>query len=309
MRFYSAAFLWLCVGGYALADTPVVMVTGPKTGTYYAFGKDISSLAEKNVLSVKLMDSEGSVDNIRKINQSDGAMVGIVQSDVLGFLSRSQNPELQKILSKLRVVLPFYLEEVHVLARKDISDFKDLQGKKVAIGEEGSGHMLTAVNLFAMEQIVPADIQKISPEEGVVEVLRGDVDAVIYVGGKPVKLFKNLEDLTNPENRKYALLLQQVHFLPMNSAKFYEEYEPAEITPKDYMFVKKTIPTIAVQAALVTMDNANGKSKKERCDTLKKLTALITSHVNELKQSGHPKWREIDFNKVVQGWKKSECVA
>jgi hypothetical protein len=51
-------------------------------------------------------------------------------------------------------------------------------------------------------------------------------------------LFKNLEDLKLPENKQYAAMLEKVHFLPMNSTKMLEEYRPAEITTKDYSFVK-----------------------------------------------------------------------
>ena len=68
-------------------------------------------------------------------------------------------------------------------------------------------------------------MQKIPPAEGVVAVLRGEVDAAVFVGGKPVRLFKNLEDLTLPENRKYAGLLKQVHFLALDYPKMLEELE------------------------------------------------------------------------------------
>lgn len=305
MRLLSLIAAGLCMGcAIAYAQAPLSIITGPKTGTYYAFGQDIARIAKDASLPMQIVDSEGSVDNIKLINYTEGASLGIVQSDVLGFLSRSNNPGLQKILSRLRVVFPLYPEEVHVLARKDIADFKDLQGKKVAVGEDGSGHMLTAVNLFAIEQIVPSDIRKVSPEEAVVEVLRGDLDAMVYVGGKPVKMFKNMEDLSNPEHRKFALLLQQVHFLPMNSAKFYEEYEPAEISHDDYMFVQKTVPTIAVQSALVAIDNHG----KDSCSTLKKLAEAVQQNFAALQKSGHPKWREVNLSGEVQGWKKSECV-
>lgn len=292
----------------------ITLLTGPKTGTYYAIGRDISKLAGDKDISIDIESSEGSVENIKRVARDKNLTLGIVQSDVLGFLSRSQNPGSKQIVSSLGIVFPFYQEEVHVLAREEIGEFKDLQGKRVAVGEENSGHMLTAVNLFAIEQIVPSEINKITPEEGVVAVLKGDLDAVVIVGGKPMKIFKNMEDLASPEHQKYSLLLQHVHFLKLNNAKFYEEYEPTEITPQDYSFVKTIIPTIAVQAALVAYQPAPAKTKQQkkaleqRCTILRDFASTIRTNLPALHENGHPKWKEVNLGGSVTGWKKDACV-
>ncbi len=222
-----------------LAAEPLGIVTGPKTGTYYAFGKDIEQVAARAGITIDVKSSEGSIDNIKRINSAENAALGIVQSDVLGFLSRSKNPGSMRMAGNLRMVFPLYNEEVHVLARKDIPSFLALNGKKVAVGEESSGDMLTAINLFSMMNIQPSESVKISPAQGVVAVLKGELDALIFVGGKPVRLFKNLEDLTLPENQKYSTMLDQVHFLAMDDPRMFEEYKPAEITPADYSFVQE----------------------------------------------------------------------
>jgi hypothetical protein len=284
------------------------LYTAHGTGTYYEFGQDIALLAQQQSIPLAVRKTEGSVENIKRINASDGIALGIVQSDVLAFLERSQNAQSKKIIANLRAVFPLYPEEVHVLARSSIHEFKELQGKKVAVGEDGSGHMLTAVNLFALEQIVPSDIEKISPEEGIVGVLKGDIDAVVFVGGKPVKLFKNMEALAEPENRKFTQMLEQVHFLPLNSARFYEEYEPTEIGPEDYHFVKQIVPTIAVPSLLVSLDFSNKPAKKAECETIAKLAAALREGVPVLQQTGHPKWKEVNLDGNVFGWKKDACA-
>src|SRR5579885_3674855 len=193
----AALLLLVSVGslnaGYA--DEPMAIVTGPKTGTYIAIGHDIAAVAEHAGLFLQVKSSDGSIDNIRRINSNENAALGIVQSDVLGFMARSRNPETMRMAEHLRMVLPLYHEEVHVLARKDIQSFAELENKKVVIGEDGSGHMLTSINLFAMTGVTPSELIKKSPPDGVLDLLDGKVDAVIFVGGKPVKLFKNLETL------------------------------------------------------------------------------------------------------------------
>lgn len=291
----------------AAAETNTLgIVTGPKTGTYYAFGKDMAQLLAKSDVTLDVTSSEGSIDNIKRINSAQNATLGIVQSDVLGFLSRSKSPNSMKMASNLRMVFPFYNEEVHVLARKSIKRFSDLSGKKVAIGEDGSGNMLTAVNLFSMMNVTPSETRKIPPAQGVVAVLKGDLDAVIFVAGKPVRLFKNLEDLTLPENKKYEGMLEQVHFLPMDNPKMLEEYKPAEISHDDYHFVQNRVPTIAVQSVLVTYDFSTGS--KKRCEQIALIADLIRKNLPALKEKGHAKWQEVKLDAQSGIWKKDSCA-
>ena len=287
-------------------STTLGLVTGPKTGTYYAFGKDIAAASAKAGVKVDAKESEGSIDNIKRINSAENAGIGIVQSDVLGFLARSKSPDSIKMAKNLRMIFPFYNEEVHILARKEVKKFSDLSGKKIAIGEEGSGNMLTSINLFSMMNVNPAEMKKIPPAQGVVAVLRGDLDAVIFVAGKPVRLFKNLEDLTLPENEKYAPMLDNVHFLPLDNPKMLEEYKPAQIAGADYNFVKKTVPTIAVQAVMVSYNFAGGN--KKRCAMLSKLAGGVRDNLDDLKKNGHPKWKEVNLDANAGFWQKDACV-
>ena len=72
------------------------MVTGSRTGTYIQFGNDIAGVAKSVGLDILVKDSQGSIDNIKRINSKENATFGIVQSDVLGFLSRSESPEIAR---------------------------------------------------------------------------------------------------------------------------------------------------------------------------------------------------------------------
>jgi TRAP transporter TAXI family solute receptor len=306
--FFLCCFLMIYLPMGAYADEVIGLVTGPKTGTYYTFGKEIEEVAAKEKIKVDVKSSEGSIDNIKRINSTENAALGIVQSDVLGFLSRSQNPDSIRMASNLRMIFPFYQEEVHVLTRKNISSFKELTGKKIAVGEEGSGNMLTAINLFSMMGVEPKQTERMSPAQGVVAVLKGEVDAVIFVGGKPVRLFKNLEDLTLPENQKYAAMLQLVHFLPLDDPKMLEEYKPATITSADYSFVRQSVPTISVQAVMISYDLSKNNNNQKRCEKLGELTRALRRQLPALKVSGHAKWKEVDFDANSGLWQKDGCV-
>jgi TRAP transporter TAXI family solute receptor len=308
---FLALFSTLVMSTHAEASTAIGMVTGSKTGTYIAFGKDMARIAEKNGVTINVLDSKGSIDNIRRITSKEKAGLAIVQSDVLGFLSRSKNPESMEIANKLRLVVPFYNEEVHILARKNITSLSDLNGKRVVVGSEGSGSMITSVNLFSILGIAPGQMFKIEPPQGVVAVLNGEVDAVIFVGGKPVKMFKNMEGIANIKVGPNAGKLEQVHFLPIDDKRLLGEYNPAAITSSDYSFVTENVPTVSVTSLLVTFDytRKNDPYYKEQCQNMAKLVAALRDNLIELKSSGHPKWKEVDLAATIGNWKRDECTA
>jgi TRAP-type uncharacterized transport system substrate-binding protein len=54
--------------------------------------------------------------------------------------------------------IPLYNEEIHLLGRRDIADFDNLTGKRVAVGEDGSSTFLTARLLFEVSGIKPKEM-------------------------------------------------------------------------------------------------------------------------------------------------------
>lgn len=281
------------------------MVTGSLTGTYYRFGNDIRKAVLPDDVKIDVKESTGSVDNINRITSNENAALGIVQSDVLGFLMRSQEPQSKKIAENLRMVFPFYQEEVHVIALSHVRNFYHLNGKTVIVGPNGSGSWLTAMNLFNLTGVRPAKLLRLSAEEGLIEILRGRADAMIFVGGKPVKLFENLNQVIEEKDKE----LERVHLVALDDKKLLAEYAPAQITPADYKFVDRNIPTIAVTAVLVTYNFASEDSTyaQARCDEIHKFSKSLSGRVDELRKSGHPKWREVNLNADVGVWKRDEC--
>ncbi|MCB1919056.1 MAG: TAXI family TRAP transporter solute-binding subunit [Candidatus Competibacteraceae bacterium] len=286
---------------------PVGMVTGSKTGTYIQFGNDIAGVAKTVGLDILVKDSKGSIDNIRRMNSKENAALGIVQSDVLGFLSRSESPEMRQLAGRLRLIFPFYNEEVHLFANKSIQSFGDLQGKRVVVGEEGSGNWLTAINLLQLTGAKPSELLQIAPLSGVTAVLKGEADAMFYVAGKPVSLFTKVGNLINkPE---FAAMLANVHFVPLDDPKMLREYVATRIGPSDYEWLDRETPTIAVKAVLMSFDFSGRQSAyfAQRCQQLAKLGQAIRANLNALQQTGHPKWKEVNLNEKVGIWSLDSC--
>lgn len=311
-------FTSVCFTAYATAEKGIGMLTGSKTGTYFRFGNEIAGVAKKAGLDILVKHSKGSLDNILRLDSRENAAFAIVQSDVLGFLARSDDPEMNRTAKKLRLIFPFYNEEVHLFARKEIMRFEDLRGKRIVLGVGGSGNFITSANLLNLMGMKAASrgqssergyegYTHLKPSQAAEAVLMGEADAMFYVAGKPVKLFKNLEKLK--EESEYASLIEAVHFVPLDDPKMLKEYAVSEISSADYAWLDNTVPTIAVKAALISFDfsEKNTPYYRKRCEELAQLGKIIRENIEELRRTGHPKWREVNLDEKTGMWKPDSC--
>ncbi len=197
MSWYSLTllllFVWTGIGFAAdpKVDNKMGIITGGEKGTYYQFGLDLQKLMRLSEVTLNVYNSKGSIENVFAVYQRPGIQLGIVQSDVLAFISRLQTDQnLIKIAKKTRMVFPLYNEEIHVLGRRGLADFEDLNGKRVAVGRDGSGTFLTARVLLQLSDVKPSAMVPIDTDEALAELKAGRIDAMFYVAGYPVKLFK-----------------------------------------------------------------------------------------------------------------------
>jgi len=269
-----------------------IMTGGPR-GTYYQFGLNIQNLIGTNGIELRVDNSKGSVENIYAVYQKPKTQLGIVQSDVLAFVSQVEtNPALKRIAQKTRMVFPLYNEEIHLLGKKDIIDFDYLAGKKVAVGKEGSGTYLTAKLLFKVAGIEPAEMITIGTDEALTQLKEGKIDAMFYVAGYPVKLFS---ENVSPEDN--------LALIPILNKSILEFYPQVEIPANTYSFQDQTVITAAVKAVLISYD-----FRRYHCDTVGRVAKLIYENLDWLKTNGHPKWKSVDLNYPLKGWEQYECV-
>ncbi len=314
----TSAMADICPGG---TENCIDMVTGPVTGTYIKFGQQIAEIAKDAGLHVLVKESEGSLDNIKRIVSSENAGSGIVQSDVLSYLVIYKEKPEMRFIAELRLIFPLYNEEVHLFARKEIVRFEDLQDKRVVIGKEGSGNRVTAMNLLKMMGIKPAEYLEWSPVIAIKAVLRGEADAMFYVVGKPASVFTNFEKLK--KEPAYAPLVDGVHFVPLNHSKMLKEYVSSEISSSDYAWVDKTIPTIAVKAVFITYDFFSRRDKdsyyEKRCRQLYQLSQAMINNIKRIQDEiktalakneepkWHRKWLEVNLDEESGIWERDPC--
>ncbi len=269
------------------------MVTGGPKGTYYQFGLNLERLVQGAGIDLNVHNSNGSVENIYAVYKRPHTQMGIVQSDVLAFVAKVQtDPVLKRIAKKIKMVYPLYNEEVHLLGKKEIRDFEDLEGRRVAIGKEGSGSYLTARLLFEVSGIRPAETVAIGASYALDRLKRGEVDAMFYVAGYPVKLFT--EEVSSADN---------LALLPILNKNITEFYAKTSIPGNTYPWQEMVTDTVAIKSVLVSFN-----FRMANCDNVGKFALEVAKNIEWLKQNGHPKWNSVDLNYPLKGWEQYDCV-
>lgn len=300
---------WVPEGWTQLRSEEIGMVTGSVTGTYFQFGRDIAEVARQSGLQIVVKESQGSIENIRRLVSKENVAFSIVQSDLMSFLKRSNDPTMIHIASQLRLIAPFYNEEVHLVGTKEIKSIEDLRGKRVVVGQRGSGTWLTATNLLNMSNIIPAERLELPPPEAVQAVLTGKADAMFYVAGAPTPLFRHLTRVGN--DPRFGELVQKVHFVPLQNPQTLREYLPSRLDPQDYAWLEKAVDTVAVKAMLISFDFSSSQThySQHRCTQLALLGKVLREQLAQLQSSAHhPKWKEVRLDQQEAGiWKWDTC--
>lgn len=290
----AAVVVLLALVTPAAAAAPVLgLVTGMENGTYHRFGLDLKRLVKSDGIAVNVYPSRGSVDNLAAVHGRPGVHMGIVQSDILEFLAGVDgHPLLEGIAKRLRVVFPLYAEDVHIVARRDIGVFEQLEGKRVAIGPEGSGPHLTARLMFKLADVHPAELLTMDHPQAVARLKAGEIDAMVYVAASPVNLLK--EGFTAADG---------VALVPIVSKSILESYDAVELVANTYPWQPRPVTTVAVKAVLVSLELEGAE-----CEQLGRFAQQVVAGMDRLARDGHPTWRRVDLGYELKGWTRSECV-
>ncbi len=194
--------LSLLGGALALALTSTAAVaqekfitigTGGQTGVYYVVGQSICRLVNRDTAKTNLKctapSTGGSVANINAIKAGDMDM-GVAQSDAQYNAYNGVGDFEGNKFENLRSVFSVHPEPFTVVARADsgIETFADLKGKRVNIGNPGSGQYATmqvVMDALGWQMSDFALASELKPAEQSAALGDNKVDAIIYTVGHP----------------------------------------------------------------------------------------------------------------------------
>ncbi len=184
------------------ADPTTINVgTGGTTGTYYGFCNVVATVInEKTDMKLTVQSSGASKANILDID--DGIVqLAIVQNDVMDYAYNGTSLfENDGAITSFSTLGAVYAEVCQVVARADsgIKTIADLKGKKVSVGDSGSGVEFNAQQILGAYDITFADIDKqnLSFQASADALKDGKIDAFFCTAGAPTVAITDLSTTT-----------------------------------------------------------------------------------------------------------------
>jgi TRAP transporter TAXI family solute receptor len=189
----AASFVPVSQAG-AMEQQFVTIGTGGVTGVYYPTGGAICRLVNKtrkeHGIRCSVESTGGSVYNLNAIRAGELDM-GVAQSDWQYHAYHGDSKfKAQGPNKKLRAVFSVHPEPFTVVARKDanISNFDDLKGKRVNIGNPGSGQRGTMEIVMEAKGWTNKDFKlasELKSSEQSKALCDNKIDAIVFTVGHP----------------------------------------------------------------------------------------------------------------------------
>jgi TRAP transporter TAXI family solute receptor len=275
----------------------VTIGTGGITGVYYPTGVAIAKIVNKKrkVYGIRatVESTAGSVFNVNAVMTAD-LEFGVVQSDrqfqAINGLAEWEDKGKQH---DLRAVFTIHPESITLVAADDagIKTIQDLKGKRVNIGNPGSGQRQNSIDALEAAGIdfeINIKAESVKAAEAPALLQDGRIDAFFYTVGHPND---NIKEATSGKRK--------VHIVPITNvggllAKF-PYYTKAVVPMKFYPGATNTgdVDTFGVKATIVT-------SAKVPDDVVYAITKEVFDNFEEFKEL-HPAYGILTQKNMLEG--------
>lgn len=295
---FVSLLMALTVGCSKSANKNYVFATGGTSGTYYSFGGVIANLWNNNIegLNITAQSTGASAENLRLINRGE-AELAFVQNDVMDYAYNGTDMFEGEILSNFSAILTLYPEVVQIAATKSsgIRSIADMKGKRVSVGDAGSGTEFNAKQILEAYGLTFNDIRKsnLSFKESSDGLQNGTLDACFIVAGVPNAALQELS------------LSADMTLVPIGNTQIveiisqYKYYTEVNIPADTYNGVDADTRAIAVKATIAVNNNIPEEEVYNMIKTIfDKQSDLSLAHAkgNELNIEEAPKGISIPFH-------------
>ncbi len=293
-RFILAAALIgaLSSTGAWAQSSNLILATGGTAGTYYPFGGAMAQIWNKNIdkMNVTAQATGASKENIRLVGKGE-ADLAIVQNDVMDYAYKGIEIFNGEVVQSFRTIATLYPEVVQIVASPSsgIKTIADMKGKRVSVGDAGSGVEANAKQILAAYGISFTDIKAahLSFKESASALKDKQLDAFFVTGGVPNPAIQEIATLSpvvivGIDDATAAKL--------MGAYKFYTKFSIANGT---YNGMQGNVSTLAVKATLIV--------RKDLAESVVyNITKALFEKQPELGQA-HSKGKELSLAEGVLG--------
>jgi uncharacterized protein len=304
LRLLHGVALAVLAGASLLAGHPafaqdqrfVTIGTGGITGVYYPTGGAICRLVsrdrERHGIRCSVESTGGSVYNVDTMRSGELDMA-IVQSDLQYKAFKGEGGEEFEDpgpFDGLRAVFSLHAEPFTVVARADagIATFDDLKGKRVNVGNPGSGQRSTMEMLMAAKGWTMSDfalVSELKSAEQAQALCDDEIDAMVFTVGHPSGSIQ--EATTSCAARLIPVTGPEVDKLLAQNPYDVKSVIPGGMYPGN----DQDIETFGVKATLVTRADVPE-------DVVYEVTKAVFEHLDEFKKL-HPAFATLQKQEMV----------
>lgn len=243
--FATAWWIILIAGiGFAVAyqfvqpapPNKIVIATGSEAGAYYQYAGRYATILARNGIQLEVKASAGSLENLERLKKDD-AQVAFVQGGVVEPKGDGDGADDSGLLS----LGSMFYEPVWVFYRSEraLDRITDLRGKRIAIGQEGSGVRQLAQQLLAANEIEPGNhLVPLAGLKAAEELQQGRIDAAFIIAAEKAPVVQVL--LRSPGvkvmsfaqadayQRRFPFLTKLT--LPQGVADLVRDFPPQDVT-------------------------------------------------------------------------------
>lgn len=269
----------------------VTLASGGTSGTYYGFSGAVASRLNEvlnNDMKINVVSTGASKANAQMIDSND-AQIAIIQNDVMDYAYKATDMFAgQQPMTSFSAIASVYPESIQIIANKSITSVDQLRGKRVSVGDAGSG---TEFNTKQILEAYGMDIEKdiIKNNQSFADscdsLKNGTLDAAFITAGHPTvavtELATNFDFNILPIDNEHAERLMSK----------YQFYAKVNIEKSSYSVLTNDVQTVAVMATYIAN---NGLDE----DTVYKFTKSLFEEKSNII---HQKAALLDKNTGVQG--------
>ena len=289
----AAAFgIALALSSCAPANKNFILATGGTSGTYYPFGGAIANIWNTKIegMNVTAQATGASAENLRLINKGE-AEYAIVQNDVMDYAYNGTDLFAGEKLANIMTIGTLYPEVVQIAVSKDsgIKSIADFKGKRISVGDAGSGVEFNAKQIMEGYGLTFDDIKKsnLSFKESAEGIQNGTLDGCFVTAGVPNAALQELAFTAG------LTLVPVDGEAAKKICEKYGYYTQTTIPGGTYKGTDDDTPALAIKATLAV-------SSKLDEQTVYEMTKALFENLDEL-ATAHAKGKEVSAKAAVTG--------
>ena len=274
------------------AKKDYILATGGTGGTYYPFGGAIANIWNTKIenMNVTAQATGASAENLRLINKGE-AEYAIVQNDVMDYAYNGTDLFAGEKLANIMTIGTLYPEVVQIAVSKDsgIKSIADFKGKRISVGDAGSGVEFNAKQIMEGYGLTFDDIKKsnLSFKESAEGIQNGTLDGCFVTAGVPNAALQELAFTAG------LTLVPVDGDAAKKICEKYGYYTQTTIPGGTYKGTDDDTPALAIKATLAV-------SSKLDEQTVYQMTKALFENLDEL-ATAHAKGKEVSAKAAVTG--------